>query len=199
MISRPIPVDCPRCGKALYPIAATRPQPALSMMGKLGFVIAGVISTTIYFAAFFTIREATEEHFLPDKIVAAIVLVPALLPGLVIGFVVHRLARVVRLRCSSCKWNETLPVPRAPRKSQLTAKRATPTMVHVGGPRLMPPPPDAGGEASYAEIRAWIYAEFVSGRTYDEIFAEMIEGGWGNEEAEALVEEGRKATRDRRP
>ena len=51
----------------------------------------------------------------------------------------------------------------------------------------------------HAEIKAWIFAEFVSGRTFDEVFAEMIAGGWDKEEAEALVEEGRKATRDRRP
>jgi len=79
----------------------------------------------------------------------------------------------------------------------------------------MPPPtveptPDVLTEASpfdqisddcgkYAEIRAWIYAEFVVGRTFDEIFAEMIAGGWDKENAETLVEEGRRATRDRRP
>jgi len=49
------------------------------------------------------------------------------------------------------------------------------------------------------EIRAWIYAEFVSGRSADEISAELLNGGWASEDVEALVEEGRKATRHRRP
>ena len=51
----------------------------------------------------------------------------------------------------------------------------------------------------YHEIKAWIYAEFVSGRTFEEISADMISQGWDRDTAEALVEEGRKSTRDRRP
>jgi hypothetical protein len=49
------------------------------------------------------------------------------------------------------------------------------------------------------EVKAFIYAEFLSGRTVEEI-SEVLRGrGWGEDEVEGLVEEGRKATRHRRP
>ena len=93
-------------------------------------------------------------------------------------------------------------------------------MAGLGDARVMPEPtqeppiaPAAGGGLSgdsafdqivderqkYHEIKAWIYAEFISGRTFDEISGDMVAGGWAKEDAETLVEEGRKATRDRRP
>jgi hypothetical protein len=45
------------------------------------------------------------------------------------------------------------------------------------------------------DCRAWIHAEFVKGREADSILAELLEQGWPADDAEGLVEEGRRATR----
>ncbi len=46
-----------------------------------------------------------------------------------------------------------------------------------------------------ADCRAWLYQQFHAGRDADGLLAELIGLGWPVEEAEALVEEGRRATR----
>jgi hypothetical protein len=217
MTPAPIPTECPRCGKVLYPIWATRPEPRLSLMGKFGFLIAGLSCTGVYLVAFALLRMATQRYIpMPTQIAAPLALVPALVVGVGIGLVVNQLPRVVKLRCARCHWGATLAVPQSVGRGRLIVKRSAPTMTEVGAARAMPQPDlnrvanetlidnspfdqIADDQGKHAEVGAWIYAEFVSGRSFDEIFGEMIAGGWGREEAEALVEEGRKATRDRRP
>jgi hypothetical protein len=46
-----------------------------------------------------------------------------------------------------------------------------------------------------AECREWIHREFSEGRGADDILAELIGNGWPTEDAETMVEEGRRATR----
>jgi hypothetical protein len=181
-------------------------------MGRLGFLVAGLVSMAVYLLVFGLVRR---QIYIPTIILAPMVLVPALVPGILIGLAVNRLPQVVKLHCSKCHWVETLSLPRGVARARLRARRSMPTMTQVGTARVMPQPdlkpaPQTSVESSpfdqiaddrgkHAEIRAWIYAEFVSGRSYDDIFGEMIAGGWEKEDAEALVEEGRRATRNRRP
>jgi len=217
MMPERIPTDCPRCGKVLYPISAMRPKARLSLLGKAGFLFAGIVSATAYLLGFFFLRERVEA-LIPSRLLMAIVLVPALVPGILIGLVVNRLPGVVRLHCSRCHWDEKLSVPRIARRAKLSAKRPVPTLAEVGSARVMPGAISKGPNAAvdpsdgasafdqiideqgkYAEIRAWIYAELIGGRSFDEISAEMRSGGWPKDHVEILVEEGRKATRDRRP
>ncbi|MDB5172866.1 MAG: hypothetical protein JWO87_1563 [Phycisphaerales bacterium] len=46
-----------------------------------------------------------------------------------------------------------------------------------------------------AECREWIHREFCAGTDTDEILAELIASGWTTEDAESMVEDGRRATR----
>ncbi len=214
-----IPTDCPRCGKVLYPISAMRPKARLSWLAILGYVIAGSVSAAIYWIACLHIDEATQ-GWMPSKVIGFIVLVPALLPGLLLALPVSRLPGVIKLHCARCHWSESLPVYRTTSPLRWLRRSTGQAMAGLGSARVMPAPTveqpvalptDARPQAAsvfdqivderqkHHEIKAWIYAEFVSGRSFEEIFGEMISGGWSKDDAEALVEEGRKATRDRRP
>jgi hypothetical protein len=45
------------------------------------------------------------------------------------------------------------------------------------------------------EVNEWIHTQFVNGSGADSILAELIANGWRHDDAEGLVEEGRRATR----
>ncbi|HET6251146.1 MAG TPA: hypothetical protein VFE47_25920 [Tepidisphaeraceae bacterium] len=45
------------------------------------------------------------------------------------------------------------------------------------------------------DCHEWIYRQFVAGRGADEILAELIGNGWPADDAEAWVEQSRRATR----
>src|SRR5258708_5228101 len=98
-----IPTDCPRCGKRLYPLAATRPQPRMSLAAKVGFVIAATISVGIYWGGVLYFKYALG---VPGKFMAYVLLIPAMVPGIVLAIPLGFLPNVLRLRCSKCGWWE---------------------------------------------------------------------------------------------
>jgi len=196
-----------------------RPKARLSWLALIGFLFAGTLSAGLYWLGYFYLKYGMELP-VPSRLLGALLLVPSLLPGFLIALLVNRLPGVMKLRCSNCHWSESQPVYRTASRIRLLKRSVGQEMAGLGGARAMPAPgqeelvaapvTDAPEEASvfdqivdehqkYHEIKAWIYAEFVSGRTFEEISADMISQGWSKDHAEALVEEGRKATRNRRP
>ena len=66
-----------------------------------------------------------------------------------------------------------------------------------------PPAPDAAANLEHivddteerGAIRDWIFEQLAHGRDPDQLLPEVIELGWSGEDAEELVEEGRRKTR----
>jgi hypothetical protein len=206
-----IPTDCPRCGKTLYPISAMRPRPRLSAMAMMGFVLAGVVAVGVYLLGFYLVRIAAG-IYIPTTLLAPILIIPGVVVGILIALPFNRLPRVMRLRCGACKWGEMYREIRSTARARFAGKEV-PALAGLGSARVAPEtepevahPADSAGLDEIVddrdrlyEVKAWIYAEFVSGRTFEEISEELRGRGWGEDEVEGLVEEGRKATRHRRP
>jgi hypothetical protein len=218
MRSNAIPIDCPRCRKTLYPLTTLRPKPVDSLATRIGFLIGGVVSLCLALFGFYIVRVWLEIN-VPAKIMVVLLMVPAIVPGILIGIVFSRFPRVLTLRCSTCNWSETFRVARTMSRPVSARYKSGPTFAEVGSARSMPeptpppiagnPPPSSEGPSPFdqivddaqpkAELRAWIYAEFVSGRTAEEITEELCSRGWSIDQVEGFVEEGRTATRHRRP
>jgi hypothetical protein len=52
--------------------------------------------------------------------------------------------------------------------------------------------------AAHRAVGLWVYEEFASGRTAEELTATLIAAGWDPDEAAVIVEQGRQATRHKR-
>ena len=206
-----IPTSCPRCRKVLYASSRLRPQPAGPPLALVLWIVGGVLSTAVLIGGFYLVRDYFG-IFIPTVVLGPLLLVPAIIPGFLIGTMANRLPKTLKLRCSSCGWAE---------RFQTTGKKDGPVSARprhgadpnfVGGPRTAPVAAAPTGQPAtgspldrivddqepHEELRAWIYAELLQGRSPEEVAEELKQGGWDAEEVEVLVEAGRKSTRHRR-
>jgi hypothetical protein len=208
-----IPIQCPRCQQVLYPVSAMRPHPRGSLLAKALLGGGGLLSAAILWGGWYLIRIHLG-IFVPTGLLAIFLLIPALIPGILLGLMAARLPQALTLRCSSCGWWENVRLSKrgstvvAPGFSGTRRESAT----GLGTPRSAPASPailERNRSASpfdeivddgkpVVEAKAWIYAEFLSGRSPEELTAELVAQGWPAADAETLVEEGRRLTRQRR-
>src|SRR5258706_12289322 len=115
------PRYCPACRAELYPIAHLRPQPGLPPVGKFPTLLAIVASSAICIAgmAWYVVQRDQwyESHTLGSSrprgsIAGIITLIPALIPGLILGWLAYRLPKSLRLRCPNCTWREQYRIGR---------------------------------------------------------------------------------------
>jgi hypothetical protein len=212
-----IPIACPRCRTALYPISRLRPVPRASLIARLGLCIAGAVALGLYLLGFYLVRDVLR-IFIPTKLLALLLFPLAVAPGILVLLPLSRLPRAVKLRCAKCGWGETFKVPRLAQKTSPRSGTTSPRMPGLESPRAIPEPAqpapttnvDTGPEQSspferivddgqdLAELKARIYAEFISGSIAEDIAEDLCGQGWDRDQVEILVEEGRKATRRRR-
>ena len=104
----PIPIDCPRCRQTLYPLGTFRPGPKLSLPGRLLLALAGAVSASILLGGALYLREYAGESGVPMRgsVAGILLIVPALLPGLVLGWLAYKMPKVQTLRCRKCGWWE---------------------------------------------------------------------------------------------
>lgn len=95
------PVDCPACGEELYPIASLRPRPRPTPLARLLTAVAVASATVIYIGGGLLVRSYM---YVPAVILAAVLLPVALVPGIGIGLLAHRIPKVIGLRCRKCGW-----------------------------------------------------------------------------------------------
>ena len=105
----PIPIDCPRCRQTLYPLGTFRPEPRLSLPGRVLLLAAGALSAAILLGGAVYLREYAAESAVPMRGGAAgiLLIVPALIPGLALGWLAYKLPKVQTVRCRKCGWWET--------------------------------------------------------------------------------------------
>lgn len=160
-------------------------------------------------------------------LVGIVAMIPALVPGLIIGWIAYRLPKRLTLKCPRCTWRGRYRIGRdgyatevgpisvlAPpeRRGEAAAQAAVFDRIEVARPPAPGPPVKAvvapAAAAGFAvvdddlpasEADDWAYAEMASGRTPEEIVEEMVGGGWNRAHAEVITERARKRTRHRRP
>lgn len=203
-----MPLDCPTCQRPLYPTARLRPQPRTGTAGRVLYVAGGLVAAAVTLSLAAYLRERWS-HRMPiagtefDLIIyppAKAVVLPSLpiglLPGVLLGYLAHRLPRFRRLRCRGCGWRKDYPVDALWEAAEGTAKAANPQyltdLVKPAMPAIADDPPDAWKEAC-----AWAWAELRGGRTPEEAEAELVAQGWPRDEVEVMVERTRKAVRGR--
>jgi hypothetical protein len=135
-----IPTDCPRCRKVLYPIRTTRPKPKDSPLARLGFLIAGLVTLAVYSAEFYVVRVMWGIEG-GTKVIAPILFVPAVIPGIVTGLLFQRIPRTLKLRCGACGWYETFRLGKKRPVPISLEPDSGPSRVDIAGPRETPMPP----------------------------------------------------------
>jgi hypothetical protein len=210
------PRYCPACRAELYPIARLRPRPALPALGKFLMLLAIVASSAIFIGgmAWYVVQRDRwiESHRLGEMkphggLGGIVTLIPALVPGLLLGWLAYRLPKSLRLRCPKCTWREQYRIGRDGFVISSRPGAAMPPRHRAAAEpdydRLIdqiqegPPPPPAGtdDQASDADVAAWIYAELARSRSPEEVAADLVATGWNPETAEHLAEIGRRQTR----
>jgi len=209
------PRRCPACDAELYPIARLRPAPGLSRSAKMLLTIGCLCSSAVFIAGmvFYVLRrdEALEEgsHMRPIGGLSGIVtLIPAVVPGLIFGWLAYRLPKALRLRCPRCSWSERYLVRRdgrvmqtavAPMAASIQNRSAGQEINQLfaqinSGPPKSPASSDVEGETQ-ADVSAWVYGEIGTGRSPEAVAAQLVAIGWPADEAEHLAELGRRRTR----
>lgn len=210
------PRYCPACRAELYPIARLRPQPGLPTLGKFLMLLAIATSSAIFIGgmAWYVVQREQWHESHPRAattpgggITGIVTLIPALIPGLIFGWLAYRLPKSLRLRCPNCAWREQYRIGRdgfvIPRRPGAAMQQRYAAAGEPDYNRLInqisdappPPPAHAADGASNADVAAWIYAELARSRSPEEVTADLIETGWDPETAEHLAEIGRRQTR----
>jgi len=152
------------------------------------------------------------------RLMGMITLVPALVPGLILGWMAYRMPKSLKLRCPRCAWRERFQIgndgqviarvgmPNAPsdaeRRRWLEENR---TFEQIDDAPPSPPAAPVGDfdvrrdDAARDEVSAWVYGEIARGRTPEDVAAELVGNGWDADAAEGLAEQGRRRTRHLRP
>jgi hypothetical protein len=220
------PRHCPACSTELYPIARLRPRPGLSPVAKLLLAIGVMASSAIFIGGMawgIVQRERyegriDEDRPLSGRVMGFVMLFPALVPGLIMGWIAYRVPKSLKLRCPRCTWRERFQIGN---DGQVIARVGMPNALSNADRRrrqeenrvfdqidTAPPAPPAapGGEfdvrrddAARDEVNAWVYGELARGRMPEDVAAELVGSGWDADVAEGLAEQGRKRTRHLRP
>jgi hypothetical protein len=217
-----IPRECPACATELYPISRLRPEPVLSPLARLLLTCGVTASAVIFLGA--AVYYGFVLQVRPRKlggVLGVIFLVPALVPGLTLAWIAYRLPKVLALRCPRCRWRgryrvghdgravavDAFSMPAKTGQDRSPARDAAAAAITRmdGGP---PPPPGApaaatsgsdfcvvADDAPAPEAEAWAYAEVATGRTPEEVAAELVAAGWDPTQAEVVAEHARRATR----
>jgi hypothetical protein len=113
------PRHCPACSTELYPIARLRPRAGLSPVAKLILSIGVAASSAIFIGGMIwgIVQRETYEGRIGQvrpsgKLMGMITLVPALVPGLIMGWIAYRLPKSLKLRCPRCTWRERFQMGR---------------------------------------------------------------------------------------
>lgn len=215
------PRHCPACSTELYPIARLRPRAGLSPVAKVILAIGVVASSAIFIGGMVwgIVQRETYDgrpgHIAPPgRVMGMLTLAPALVPGLIMGWIAYRMPKSLKLRCPKCTWRERFQIGN---DGQVIARVGTPGASTEADRRwrldenrrfdqidVAPPPPPAApegefdlrpDEAARDEVTAWVYGEIARGRTPEEVAAELVGNGWDADVAEGLAEHGRKRTR----
>jgi hypothetical protein len=139
-------------------------------------------------------------------------LVPAAIPGVITGWLVHRMPKTLVLRCRQCQWRQRYRVgadghvidrlgfpvmPVASASERVEEDR--PVDANDTAPPGPPAAPTPGFEVVMddvaGEVGAWVYREIAEGRSPEEVAGDLVAAGWARKEAEALAERGRRETR----
>jgi hypothetical protein len=114
----------------------------------------------------------------------------ALVPGLALGWIAHRLPRVRRIRCWKCGWKQTYPgnakfkiIPESAASHSATSSTSWPQIVE--------------NNDLVTRCWRWTYDEIRGGRSADEVAQELIEQGWPRDEIDWMVDKCRQEVRDR--
>src|ERR1700759_2298608 len=93
------PTMCPACGAELYPSRRSRPDPSLSTTGKLVAGIGLVSGVGVYVVGRVVLRLWARHGMLPEGAapVGLLVLPAALIPGVGLGVLAHRMTKVLKL------------------------------------------------------------------------------------------------------
>jgi len=199
----------------LYPVARLRPQPKLSLLAKLLLTIGMVASSALFIGGMVwsIIRRElwAEEHphvsVRPGGgLVGIVMLIPAMIPGLILGWIAYRLPKLLALKCSNCSWRERYkmtrtgaipagitPTPLSDRPRETSDINRTFAQINSAPP--LPPAPTESGYDTNADVSAWIYAEIAGGKSPEEVSEQLIQAGWETDIAEHLAEIGRRQTR----
>jgi RNase P subunit RPR2 len=105
----PIPVTCPRCRKPLYPISTLRPKPRISLAGAVLVICGGAVAGAVFIGGTVFAYVRLRDTEMPElaRLIGIALLVPAVLAGMPLVWLGHRLPRVLRLRCRPCGWSES--------------------------------------------------------------------------------------------
>lgn len=211
------PRYCPSCQSELYPVGRLKPQPILSLRGKLLMALAVASASAIFFTRMvmamvsrqrFQEQSGTHVRVTFPGCIGLFWLIPALVPGLIFGKLAYRCPRFLKLTCPKCLWRERYTMGGG---GLVVPKHVTPTRQYsppsepdfdrlVEQTDFGPPAPSADPDnTSTDEADAWAYAELVRGRSPEDVAADLIELGWDADTAEHVAEVARKKTRHRRP
>jgi hypothetical protein len=97
------PKACPACGTELYPVARLRPQARPSRAANLLMVIGVLASAAIFIGGAFWFRFIGGGRR-GGGILGMLTLLPALVPGLVMGRIASLLPKSLTLKCPRCTW-----------------------------------------------------------------------------------------------
>ena len=214
------PGACPACGTELYPVARLRPQAHASGAARALMLIGLLASAAIFIGAALWFRYVVGARRF-GGVFGMVALLPAAVPGLILGWAASRLPKSLTLKCPRCPWRGHYRVGRDGHAVPLD-QASTPAFERgrgAAGPqdgafndvlRSVPPPPAvpaaSGGkfdivadDAPDDEVAAWAYAELATGQSPEDVAAALTASGWEPGQAEALAERARKATRHLRP
>jgi hypothetical protein len=171
----------------------------------------------------FSGRGPVVRHSSEGGIAGIILLIPAIIPGLLFGWVAHRLPKVLKLRCRKCAWQEGYRIGRDGRVTAMSAfplraphaRARAADQTNLAFDAISPQPAPAptariapAGATALDQVvdddpvsaaKAWVYAEIAAGRSPEDVAADLMAQGWAYDNAEALAEHGRRATRHMRP
>jgi hypothetical protein len=199
MAQSPLPAECPRCRKILYPISTLRPMPRQTWLAKCGLLLAGTAMLVVEICLFYLVWVIFGIP-IPGRLAVLIFFVPSLIVGIMVAVPFAWLPQVVHYRCASCGWWERFSISRTKTKrisfltrgfgtSPVSAAQIQETFPHVPAP-LAPDYTQVTNDArQYREAKFWASLQHARKRSAQEIARELQEAGWAEAVATAIVAE----------